>query len=1167
MTVASFFDKYFGVQKVGQSVPSGAVLRLTDGEVTISLADPASGWYLLADGWAINETAFKKGGAYADNQAADAQFLKHVAYDNVIETLRLGLTFNSPDDLTFQMEKMRNLLKVRAPRYWTMARNFSPVYLEMSFAGGSEAYFALISQGNIRVAPNIFDIYCTLASGKMWPIGMTLSRQPFWLRAIPGETQGAINFSSLQAWNYNLSWSVNSSVPAGQVFCFVEANDGTIYAGGASEILEFDGTTWSVSTTAPVTVSADVPACAKLNNGDILFGESGRILKLSSAGVWSVETTEPTGAIWAILESSAGEVYAGDTGRIIKRNISGVWAEDSTLPAGQVYSLLETASGFTLAGSVGQILRTVEASTQIDFESTVNQSSDDAEQTGTAVILTSSGLDFFTPDEDYIGIRFQNVTIPAGATINSAVIRFTASLTRTNATVGSIAIHCEDEDDASTFTTASNNISSRSLTTASTTWQDEVIWFANQTYDSPDFSEAVQEVIDRGGWASGNALAAIFVASISVKRRRAAWSYDGKPGSAPELIITYTEATVGATWELISTLPTGNVQALLDVTSRIIAADSSQFLSSTDEGVSWGVLDTTPTGQVLSLFDTGVDDTLYAGENGSILKSTDDGLSWNIDDNSTPAGDIEDFILDGSDIYAADDGQILSQDSANSLSLGQSATDQNNVFLANHHKTANLTDVFIDDGGAFTSIFPIVTFPQTLLPVTPVVNDALYLGIDTSLDDTGPFSSVIFDLATPASSTTSYTIVWEYWNGAWVSLTVKDETSQLSGPGVAGLFWEQPSDWATTTVNGVTGYWIRGRVSALTGTLTPPTQQNRDLYSVILPFAEVSASEIDGMIDALVKMQINNRSAAGPPGGSSPLLYQNQFWLGVKGVVGHENFRAFLNFADEQNPAGVTVDVSVDADSATSVEADSNLSSATGRRVFFDAGIAAGGAGLDNMADRVTISLSTTVASSYYGAYRVMIRCKQQGGSAGEVSMRVEVVFGSGGSTALTDTQKTQTTDDNHLILFDQPINLPINNLLTDTEVGDEIGLTVQISVAASDADLYLYDLFLLPTDFRFVDSRDLRNNASSSVENQKRLLVDSITIPKTTIRTLVQDTASGAINASWRVDSQGPMVLPVDDQVRVWVLSGRTISTADSTLISQCEAVYSVRGWKVERE
>lgn len=1167
MTVASFFDKYFGAQRETQSVPSGATLQLTDGEVTIDLTDSAGGWYLLADGWSINQPLFKKGGVYADNQAADARLLKHVAYDNVVETLKLGLTFNSADDLTFQLRKMENLLKVRAARYWTQARNFSPVYLVMSFAGGTESYYALISQGDVTVAQNVFDVYCTLGTGKMWPIAMTLQRQPFWLRAIPGTVQGTVSFSNAQVWNYDLSWAVDSSTPTGKVFCFVEADDGTIYGGGESEIVEFDGSTWSVSTTTPVTVSADVTACVKLANGDILFGESGRIIKLSAGGTWSVETSEPTGQVWAILDAASGEVYAGDTGRILKRDISGTWSEDSTLPAGQVYSLLETSESLILAGEVGRILRTVQATTSVDFSATISQSSDDAEQDGTSVTLTSSDLDLFDSNStDYVGLRFQNVTLPAGATVNAAIIRFTAEENDSGSISGSLIIYCEDEDDAATFSSSSNNISGRTTTTASTSWGNPTSWIKNQTYDTPDFSQAVQEVVDRGGWASGQAMA-IIIDVNGTTGDRDAWSYNGSPGGAAELRVTYTEALPGGSeWELISTLPAGDVRAFLDVTERIIAADSGQFLSSTDDGDSWGALDTTPAAQALTLFNAG-GSLIYSGENGIILKSTDNGISWEVDDNSTPAGDIEAFILDGSDIYAGDDGQILTQDSANSLSLGQEATDKNNVFLANHHKTANLTDVFIDDGGAFTSIFPIVSFPQVLLPAVPIVNDALYLIIDSSLTDTGPFSSVIFDIATPASSTTSYTIVWEYWNGAWVSLTVNDETRQLSEPGVNGLFWEQPSDWATTAVNGVTGLILRARVSALTGTLTPPTQQNRDLYSAILPFAEVAAAEIDGLIDALMQMQLNNRSAAGGPGGSSPLLYQNRFWLGVKNVSDHENFRAFLNYADEQNPDGVSVDVSVDTDSATSIEADSNLSSATGRRVFFDAGIAAAGVGLDNMTDRVAIDLETTVATNYYGSYRVMIRCKQQGGSAGEISMRLKVVFGSGGSTALTDTQLTQTTDDRHLIIFSQPINLPISNLLTDAEVADEISLVLQIAASASDADLYLYDIFLLPTDIRFVDSRDLRNNAASSVEAQKRLLVDSITIPKTTIRTLVQDTASGVINASWRVDSQGPLILPVDEQVRVWVLSARTVSTADSTLISQPEAVCSVRGWKVERE
>jgi hypothetical protein len=219
------------------------------------------------------------------------------------------------------------------------------------------------------------------------------------------------------------------------------------------------------------------------------------------------------------------------------------------------------------------------------------------------------------------------------------------------------------------------------------------------------------------------------------------------------------------------------------------------------------------------------------------------------------------------------------------------------------------------------------------------------------------------------------------------------------------------------------------------------------------------------------------------------------------------------------------------------------------------------------MVDRVSIDLSTTVATNYYGSYRAFIRCRQSGGSAGEVTMRLKVLFGSGGISTIGDTQATQTTDDHHLIEFTQPITLPISTQFADDEVADQIQIVVQISTAASDADLFLYDLFLLPTDTMFVDSRDLANNANSTVENAKRLLVDSITVPKLTIRTLVQDTTSGVFLSSWRADSRQEISLPTEEQMRLWVLSARTISTSDATLISHPEAVISLKSWKVERE
>jgi hypothetical protein len=550
----------------------------------------------------------------------------------------------------------------------------------------------------------------------------------------------------------------------------------------------------------------------------------------------------------------------------------------------------------------------------------------------------------------------------------------------------------------------------------------------------------------------------------------------------------------------------------------LIAGELGRTLSSDDDGVSWQVIAGLPTGSVTGLYDAG-GGVIYAGDNSNILKSPDCGANFSVD-STLPTAACYDFIRETStgDLRAGDNGRVLILDTSDTVTLGRTETDADEPYIVNHHKTSNLTHVKIDNGGVFSDIFPSAAFPVTLLPAVPAVNDALYCGTNTALTDTSYHNNVVFDILTPASSTTSYTIIWEYWNGAWVSLTVQDGTSQLSEVGVQSVHWRVPSDWATTAVDGITGYWVRARVSALTGTLTPPTQQNRNIYSAISPFVEIDNAEIEGVVDALGKLEARCRSDKGGPGGNEPTLYATRLLCGVKETEDHTSFRAFLNFADEQNPDGVSLDVSVDADSATAIQDDTNLSSATGRRVFFDASTAQAGTGLDNMADRVSIDLDTTIARDYYGTYKG----KQQGGSAGEVSVRLKVVSGTGGISSLTDIQVTASTTDHELIEFETPITLPVSTLFTPSDIGDQTSIIVQISVSAADADLYLYDLFLLPVGQMWIDTEDRANTNESAVENGTRLVVDSITIPKIPIRALVR-TENGDRSLQGKLQSRQP--------------------------------------------
>lgn len=100
------------------------------------------------------------------------------------------------------------------------------------------------------------------------------------------------------------------------------------------------------------------------------------------------------------------------------------------------------------------------------------------------------------------GARFTNVTVPNGATITAAsltVDRATGFDTENDILVDILG---EDVDNSVNFST-NPDVTSRVRTTAS------VFWSKTDIVDgevSPDISAVIQEIVDRAGWASGNAL-------------------------------------------------------------------------------------------------------------------------------------------------------------------------------------------------------------------------------------------------------------------------------------------------------------------------------------------------------------------------------------------------------------------------------------------------------------------------------------------------------------------------------------------------------------------------------------------------------------------------------------------------------------------------------------
>lgn len=191
----------------------------------------------------------------------------------------------------------------------------------------------------------------------------------------------------------------------------------------------------------------------------------------------------------------------------------------------------------------------------------VAASADDAFESSTGVVTLTDPLVASDAVDEWMGWRWDNVTVPPGATIVAASLFVVVDGTTNDEP--DHAFYAEDADDAAQFTTGSNDISARSRTTATVTWSSADL-AANNTkladggtgwFQIPDVKTLVQEVVDRGGWASGNALVIVCQGSADSARDLGIFAYDDATTVAARLEILYEDAAAPVTGTGAITLP------------------------------------------------------------------------------------------------------------------------------------------------------------------------------------------------------------------------------------------------------------------------------------------------------------------------------------------------------------------------------------------------------------------------------------------------------------------------------------------------------------------------------------------------------------------------------------------------------------------------------------
>ncbi len=774
------------------------------------------------------------------------------------------------------------------------------------------------------------------------------------------------------------------------------------------------------------------------------------------------------------------------------------WQVNTTLPVGIVKSLLQTANGYIYAGEFGQILRS-----------------------------TDNGASWGA-----------NTTLP---------VDFVASLLQT----ANGYIYAGELGQI--WRSTDNGASWISNTTSMTNSVTSLLQTANGYIYAGELNAIWRSTDDGASWVSNHTVGF------------------GSFGLVPSLIQTdddYIYAGAGfeilrsidngASWAVNFTLPTSGPNLLQTTNGDIYAGNSTQILKSTDNGTSWSINTTLPSSATVALIQTANGD-IYVADNAQILKSENNGESWGVDTTlPTVMGSL--LAAANSDIYAGELGQILKAETV-LATMGRGDTCTNEVYIANKQNIGNLTHIKIDDGGAFTDIFPISSYPQDLLPTVPVVNDALYFGQE-DITNTGPFDSLVFDIAAVITYTSGYTIVWEYWNGAWATLTVTDNTDTgdvFRASGVNSVHWTQPSDWATTAVDSITGYWVRARLSALAGTITPPTQQNRDIYTIVNPFFEVTNTNILGDIQALAQFKIMNQCDKDGKNGSAPNLWANRILAGLRSTSRGGSFSSFVNISDEQNLAGIAVTVG-----ANSTFGD-DATTPTGRRLTYGAL-----AGDTTFADRATITISTSIIKDFYGTFHLFLRGKQASGSSGDITTRVQIKTSSGGITYTTPEIAFLGTNDWELLDLDA-ITIPAGGRsIKPSDLGDEGTITIQAkNDSGATRDVYYYDLVFIPTDEwagDFTDKADIDDSIIGKQNGFKHLIdIDSVTNPKVIGSSVIrQNDSNEKISAVYEFAANGHAMLQANATQRVYVLSAH-IGSNDEWL-SEPWVAWSVQAFKNEQ-
>lgn len=466
--------------------------------------------------------------------------------------------------------------------------------------------------------------------------------------------------------------------------------------------------------------------------------------------------------------------------------------------------------------------------------------------------------------------------------------------------------------------------------------------------------------------------------------------------------------------------------------------------------------------------------------------------------------------------------------SAIALTASDGPVSPTKVHVANFRDDVNVTHFKEDDGGVFKDY----SVGDTLFPATVAQNDGLLIG---STDQ--PLHTVVIPKLGTAGSLTTSTLALYYWNGSFTALTKGTDYTVFPGPDIEQSLEQNtddivinvvpPTDFVKNTLDTVNAFWyfIREDNAAPSYATRPILHASNAIYAQSSPYIEIPNTSLKGDVPPFVNLRLFT-----PAGGDQNENFSSlsRLIIGAKRDPG--NFTPYLNAGGDDNPSGWATVQGTDATSTADVRAPAGK--------FSDVTFATDA----TMIKRVTFTGTGKLADWIGDRYRCIVRAEQEGGTAGDVRVKVRIfIHESNSYSPKFDTPVVATlgADKGPEIIDLGLVKIPFSDVVdADGFSSADIILEIHAEDTVGSADLEIYDLILMPVDEWAVEPNDPVSdsvNGTSALRGNNLLDIDGGVIRNRTIK-YVKNGANLYIAEQWGRGGPRPMLEPLA-QIRLYFL------------------------------